>query len=45
MSAQQQQTLMKSKSNATGLSKYVWQLKEKNLNYAIKWKILSRATQ
>ena len=36
---------MKSKSNTTELSKYVWQLKEKNLDYSIKWKILSRAPQ
>ena len=35
----------KSESSATELSKYVWQLKEKNLNYSMKWNISSRAPQ
>ena len=32
------------KRNSTELSKYIWHLKDSNLNYAIKWKILSRAS-
>ena len=31
------------KRNTTELSKYVWKLKDNNLDYAIKWKILCRA--
>ena len=34
----------KSKQNSTELSKHIWNLKERNLNYTIKWKILSHAT-
>ena len=29
--------------NATALSEYVWKLKDKNVNYSIKWKIISRS--
>ena len=32
-----------SKRNATELSKHIWQLKDNNSEYAIKWKILSHA--
>ena len=32
-----------SKSNATELSNHIWRLKEKNLRYAITWKILCHA--
>ena len=32
------------KRNSTELSKHIWNLKDKNLNYAIKWRILSRAS-
>ena len=31
------------KRNATELSKYVWELKNQNINYTIKWKLLKRA--
>ena len=34
----------KGKRNATELSKYIWVLKEKNINYALNWKILARCT-
>ena len=34
----------KQKRNNTELSKHIWELKDNNLNYAIKWKILSRAS-
>ena len=33
----------KSKKNATHLSRYIWTLKENNLNYDLKWRILARA--
>ena len=33
----------KTKQNSTELSKHIWNLKERNLNYKIKWKILSHA--
>ena len=33
-----------SKRNATELSKHIWQLKDNNSEYAIKWKILSQRT-
>ena len=29
--------------NATALSEYIWKLKEKNVQYSIKWKIVSKA--
>ena len=32
-----------SKRNATDFSKHIWQLKDSNSEYAIKWKILSHA--
>ena len=32
----------KQKRNSTELSKHIWELKDNNLNYAIKWKILCR---
>ena len=32
-----------SKRNATELSKHIWRLKDNNLTYSIKWKILCRA--
>jgi hypothetical protein len=31
------------KRNATELSKYVWELKNRNIDYTIKWKLLKRA--
>ena len=31
------------KRNSTELSKHIWNLKDNNLSYAIKWKILCRA--
>jgi hypothetical protein len=31
------------KRNATELSKYVWELKNRNIHYTIKWKLLKRA--
>jgi hypothetical protein len=31
------------KRNATELSKYLWELKNRNIPYAIKWKLLKRA--
>jgi hypothetical protein len=31
------------KRNATELSKYVWELKNRNVDYTIKWKLLKRA--
>ena len=34
----------KQKRNSTELSKHIWELKDNNLNYAIKWKILCRAS-
>ena len=33
----------KSKKNATHLSRHIWTLKENNLNYDLKWRILARA--
>ena len=35
--------ISKAKRNATELSKHIWNLKDHNLDYAIKWKILCRA--
>ena len=32
-----------SRRNETTLSKYIWDLKEKNENYTISWKVISRA--
>ena len=34
---------IESKRNATELSKHIWDLKDNNLDYAIKWSILCRA--
>ena len=31
------------KPNSTELSKYIWNLKNNNISYSIKWKILKRA--
>ena len=31
------------KQNCTELSKHIWNLKQKNIEYSIKWKILKRA--
>ena len=33
-----------SKRSSTELSKYIWDLKEKNIEYSIKWNILKRAS-
>ena len=33
----------KEKRNATELSKHIWDLKERDLDYAIKWKVLCKA--
>ena len=35
----------KSKANETTLSQYIWKLKEQNVKYNIKWKIISKAPQ
>ena len=32
------------KRNATELSKYIWSLKDSNVNHAVKWKIVARAS-
>ena len=32
------------KKHSTELSKYIWQIKEKNIDHEIKWKILRRAS-
>ena len=32
-----------SKSNSTELSKYIWSLKDKNINYTVNWKVMGRA--
>ena len=34
---------MHEKRNSTELSKYIWNLKNNNISYSIKWKILKRA--
>ena len=33
---------MKKNSDATTLSQYIWKLKNNNVNFKIKWEILSR---
>ena len=33
----------RAKSNETSLSKYVWELKDKNINHAVKWEIVKRS--
>ena len=32
-----------SKRNSTELSKYIWSLKDKNINYTVNWKVMGRA--
>ena len=34
---------LENKRNATALSKYVWHLKDRNLNYEVKWSIRAKA--